>query len=235
MARNKIVTPSAVADTVRDVDRPFCTTGDVADRLDVTKQAIRNHHDELAGSASLEWGKVGRQRVYWLAERESPPQEVTSTPEPPAGTGDTTDGTEPTEEEPMGIIRRLFTGSDDGMAVPGVALLLLGIVLPLIALRRVLDGAIDRLTAASEVYSTAPEGVRFPRFGSPAGVWLMTFLSGMLGLTAGVGLGILFLDPLPVVAQYAVSAVLALGLSGIGIGAWHYWNTKPAIPNGETA
>jgi len=86
--RNRVVTPDVVTEALGEVDRPFVTTGDVADKLGVTKQAVRNHHEELNQASGLESGKVGRQRVYWLAD-DSVPEQVTQTeseprtPEPP--------------------------------------------------------------------------------------------------------------------------------------------------------
>jgi len=106
--RGRVVTPDAVKETLETVDRPFATTGDVADRLDVTKQAIRNHHDELSKSAMLEHGKVGRQRVYWLADEETPAQ-VTSTPATPPPVRP-----ENTDQEGEGVLDRLFSPSPLG-------------------------------------------------------------------------------------------------------------------------
>jgi hypothetical protein len=104
--RDRVVTPDSVAEAVAAVDRPFASTGDLSDRLGVTKQAIRNRHDELAESSRLEHGKVGRQRVYWLSERETAPSAVENTAPPappqeaskPADSGDN-----------KGLLERLFT------------------------------------------------------------------------------------------------------------------------------
>jgi len=235
MPRERLVKGKRVADAIRESDRPFVTTGDIAEYLDVTAQAVRNNANHLADHDEIEKGRVAQSSVYWLA-KDGKPTEVAEASEPPEPPEKEYSGDAATHNESKGILERLFASSDDGMPVPAITLLLLGIVLPLMALSRLLDGAVDRLTKAADVYANNPENVRFPKLGSTAGQWAMTFFSGMLGLTLGVATGIIVFEPVPVVAQYAVSAVLALGGFGTFIGIWHTWNTQPAVNmDGEKA
>jgi len=105
VSRRRIVTPKSVAETIEVDEKPFVSSGDVADRLDVTKQAVRNHHDELKESHLLEHGKVGRQTVFWQVEDETP-AEVQETPSPPPETNHDRD----VSGESKGILQRLFAG-----------------------------------------------------------------------------------------------------------------------------
>lgn len=102
MPRKRVVTPDAVKETIESVDRPFATTGDVAETLDVTKQAVRNHTEELGESEELESGQVGKRRVFWLAERQTPEQVVSTPATPRQPENDSTDSEE-------SLFDRLFT------------------------------------------------------------------------------------------------------------------------------
>lgn len=68
MAREKLVTPQKVSDAIASLDKPFASTTDIADVLNVSVQAVRNHSEELEESYLLKKGKVDRQTVYWLSD-----------------------------------------------------------------------------------------------------------------------------------------------------------------------
>ena len=229
-------TVPAMVDAIENAEKPAVTVGDIADALDVSNETIRRHRDELESHPDVSTAKVGRATAYWV-EIEDRDKETVEESSPSVGprqeqsVSDDDGG----ESGQRGILRRLFT-SDGGMPLPGIVLVFLGVALPMIALRRGLDVAIDGLLNMADVYTNAPESIRYPRLGSPAAVWSMTFFSAMVGLVFGVALGILILDPLPVVAYYATTIVLGIGMAGSLVGVVHYWITKPAFGKvGETA
>lgn len=73
MARSKRVSGDNVVDVLRDIEKPYATTTDIAEGLDVTAQTIRNNASELAKDARINKGKVGQSSVYWLADEGEPP------------------------------------------------------------------------------------------------------------------------------------------------------------------
>jgi hypothetical protein len=101
VAPRRKVTPESVADAIADVERPFASTGDLSERLDVTKQAIRNRHEELVEHDRIEYGQIGRTKVYWI-EQQPPAQPPSSGP--PGQHTDTA-----TESDGKGLIERIFT------------------------------------------------------------------------------------------------------------------------------
>lgn len=241
MPREKIVRGDRVVDALNDSPRPFVTTSDIADYLGVTAQAIRDNASELESHPDIEKGKVAQSSVYWLADSD-PPEQVTDhtagrggfeetrpDPEPEPTEPDTTEsetGTD-SENESGGILDRLFAG--DGMALPGVVLILLAVLLPLMALERTLDATIRRLEQTTVAYSDSRERVRIPWFGSPAGVWILTGAAAVVGLVVGVSVGIVILEPAPVVASYAITAVSAFAVAVSLLVGIHTWNTNPAV------
>jgi len=153
VGRKKIITPENVAEVIETVGPPFVTTKSIANELDVTPQAVRNNEEQLAKSGRLIHGKVGRSTVYWLPNRDKPPEAVTSTGEPP----------ESDTDDSRGILDRLFAD--------------------------------------------------VPRLGSPKEVWFLAGLTALLGLTLGVGIGLLVAQPPVGVAAFSVSVVLAVALT----------------------
>jgi hypothetical protein len=91
MGRRQLVTVDKVVEAVKTADRPFATVKDIAESLDVRAETVRNHQEDIHQSDELAVGKVDRATVYWIAEREEPPEEVNS------GGG-------------KGILNRLFDG-----------------------------------------------------------------------------------------------------------------------------
>lgn len=73
MAPSKRVSGDNVVDVLRDIERPYATTTDIAEGLDVTAQTVRNNASELAKDARINKGKVGQSSVYWLADEDEPP------------------------------------------------------------------------------------------------------------------------------------------------------------------
>jgi len=122
--RKKLVRGDKVEDAVRKASRPFATTQDIAEALDVSTQAVRNNEEELASYSGLETGKVGRSRVYWLAEN-GVPEQAEPDPEPPAGDSRSREfDTEPTEteesESESGLLDKLGLRSDETDSAPAV-------------------------------------------------------------------------------------------------------------------
>lgn len=66
MARKKQVKGNRVELAVKNEDKPFATTEDVANYLNVTSQAVRNNEDNLDAYDGISTGRIGRTKVYWL-------------------------------------------------------------------------------------------------------------------------------------------------------------------------
>lgn len=71
MPREKIIRGDRVADAIRESDRPFVTTSDIAEYLDVTAQGVRDNANELAEHPEIEKGSVAQSSVYWLSKSDS--------------------------------------------------------------------------------------------------------------------------------------------------------------------
>lgn len=98
MGRKQLVTAERTVEVLESADRPFASTNDIAEGLDVTPQAVRNNREELAECDDLCSAKVNRGVLYWLPSGEEPPEEAdTPTDEPKSGGG-------------KGILNRLFDG-----------------------------------------------------------------------------------------------------------------------------
>jgi len=110
MARNKIVTPDKVVGVIESADAPFATTKTVAEKLDVTAQAVRNNEGELMAADELHHGQISRSTVYWLAEAERP-GEVEPPAEPPDPEREPTNTpVNRDSDDGKGILNRLFDG-----------------------------------------------------------------------------------------------------------------------------
>lgn len=69
MPPEKRVSRDSVADVLREMEKPFATTVDLAGELDVTSQTIRNHAEALSMDDRIRKVKVGQSSVYYLEER----------------------------------------------------------------------------------------------------------------------------------------------------------------------
>jgi len=76
MPPSKQVSGDAVVDVLADLlheaEKPYATTTDIAEGLDVTAQTIRNNASEIAEDPRIKKGKVGQSSVYWLAVKYDP-------------------------------------------------------------------------------------------------------------------------------------------------------------------
>jgi len=230
MTPSKQVSGDSVVDVLRDTEKPYATTTDIAEGLDVTAQTIRNNAGELSQDPRINKGSVGQSSVYWLADSNSPPEGVAGDPgppEPPDQRGATEPEPERDTNDSKGILNRLFASSGEGMEIPVVVLFLLTVVLPLLAIRQALDVVIDKLTATAEVHKTEP--------GFQRRAWGITGLSVILGLSVGVVANVVLLDPLPLAVRAVVSALLAFSaffvLDAMGL----YLNARTRIKAGGSA
>jgi len=71
MAPSKTVSGDAVVGVLRGMQKPYATTTDIAEGLDVTAQTVRNNAGLLSQDNRINKGSVGQSSVYWLAERSS--------------------------------------------------------------------------------------------------------------------------------------------------------------------
>jgi len=69
--REKIVRGDRVANAIKESNRPFVTTSDIAEHLDVTTQAVRDNANDLAEHPMLKKDLVGQNSVYWLANESA--------------------------------------------------------------------------------------------------------------------------------------------------------------------
>jgi len=136
VGRKKLVRGERVVDAIRDASRPFVTTSDIAEHLDVSAQAVRDNAADLSQHDEIEKGKVGQNSVYWLAERESPPERVTPDTEPPEPpeppTRENADSLDEQEQQERGILDRFMLpkfGSPFHIWALATATALLGLVL----------------------------------------------------------------------------------------------------------
>jgi hypothetical protein len=107
MAPDKVVTADAVVEVLRDLheDKPFATTSDIAEGLDVSTQTIRNNATVLVSDDRIESGKVAQSSVYWVAEDAL--QDTGG--DQSGGGGDVQqDPAEPSDTDTGGILQRLF-------------------------------------------------------------------------------------------------------------------------------
>jgi predicted transcriptional regulator len=59
------MTGDAVAELIRNDERGFAGTGEIADHFDVTRQAVRNRREELRHHPDLGVDKIGRTTVFY--------------------------------------------------------------------------------------------------------------------------------------------------------------------------
>ncbi len=121
MPRKKIVRGERVAEVIQKSDRPFATTSDIAEGLDVTAQAVRDNANDLAEHPKIEKGMVAQSSVYWLSKNDVP--EGATLDQPDRGSKSSPDAKQKTEEgeKEASLLGRINLS---GKAVPGVLLLL---------------------------------------------------------------------------------------------------------------
>lgn len=112
------VTVDDMVDVIREAGQPV-TAGDIAEAVGVTRQAIGKRRAELEQDDRIESGKVGQATAYWLAEwKERTKPELPASAPPPQTRGEGSSNDE-------GFLRRIFNfGTDEGMTMPGVIVLL---------------------------------------------------------------------------------------------------------------
>ena len=62
------MTGDAVAELIRNDERGFAGTGEIADHFDVTRQAVRNRREELRHHPDLGVDKIGRTTVFYTTD-----------------------------------------------------------------------------------------------------------------------------------------------------------------------
>lgn len=108
----------ALVGLTRDEEKPYATTTDLAEELDVTAQTIRNNASDIAEDPRVKKGKVGQSSVYWLAVKYDP-EELDEPPETEPPANDMTN--EEDIEESAGLIRDdLGESETEGESEPGV-------------------------------------------------------------------------------------------------------------------
>jgi len=64
-----------VVELIRDDDRTFVGTGDIADHFEVTRQTVRNHREALRHHPRLCVDKLGKATVFYLEDRDENPSD----------------------------------------------------------------------------------------------------------------------------------------------------------------
>jgi len=62
------VNGNKVVELIRDSERTFVGTGEIAEQFDVSRQTVRNHREALRMHPGLRVDNVGRATVYYLAD-----------------------------------------------------------------------------------------------------------------------------------------------------------------------